>query len=248
MTTPTTDDLFVVVETKPGSAVTKQITIANFDAYMSSYLDSINTGWIADSKTWTYASTTTFTITGDYVTQFPIGTRIMLTNSTVKYFYVVACSYSAPNTTVTVCAGSTYALAAGAITSPNYSYAATPRGFPAYFSYTPTAYGLTTPVYNAQLGYFYMTGRIVHCRSRLDIASWAAQTGFIRTTLPVAYVLELGGVVTYFRASTSANGGTNGATMVSSLYGAMLNITASDAVLWEATDRVVIDGIWNYAI
>jgi hypothetical protein len=92
-------------------------------------------GWSAFPGTWTYASATTFTITGDYRSWFPTGTKIKLTQTTAKYFYVVAVSYGAPNTTVTVCAGSDYSLANAAITEPNYSYQASPRGFPTGFAW-----------------------------------------------------------------------------------------------------------------
>jgi hypothetical protein len=92
-------------------------------------------GWSLDSVTWTYASATTFTITGNVTAQFPLGTKIKLTQTTVKYFYVISATYSAPNTTVTIFAGSDYSLANAAITSPHYSYAATPQGFPHWFAY-----------------------------------------------------------------------------------------------------------------
>lgn len=95
-------------------------------------------GWIVISDTLTYASATTFTVPTDLTLRFQKGTKIKLTNGTVKYFYVTLSAYGAPNTTVTVTGGSNYALAAGAITSPYYSYIDRPQAFPEWFDWTPT--------------------------------------------------------------------------------------------------------------
>jgi len=95
-------------------------------------------GWTPDTATWTYASASTFTVATDVTAQFGKGTKLKLTQTTAKYFYVTASSYDAPNTTVTVTGGTDYALANAAITSPFYSYAECPQGFPDWFSWTPT--------------------------------------------------------------------------------------------------------------
>jgi hypothetical protein len=113
--------------TQTGAAtITGALTLKSYD------------GWINPTDTWTYASATTFTVSGDITATLPVGTKIKLTQTTVKYFYVTGTSYSAPNTTVTVTGGSDYSLANAAITSPAYSYDATPQGFPQWFNYTPS--------------------------------------------------------------------------------------------------------------
>lgn len=100
-------------------------------------------GWISPTNTWTYVSATSFKITGsDVSSQFPVGTKIKLTQTTVKYFYVTACSFST-DTTVTVTGGSDYSLANAAITSPGLSYDASPQGFPDYFNWSPTIVGFS---------------------------------------------------------------------------------------------------------
>lgn len=100
-------------------------------------------GWTLASDTWTYASATTFTIAGvDRTSSFPVGTKIKLTQTTTKYFYVVATSFST-DTTVTITGGSSYTLANAAITSPYYSYASTPQAFPHWFNYAPTPTGFS---------------------------------------------------------------------------------------------------------
>ncbi len=95
-------------------------------------------GWIADVDTWVYVSATSFKIEGkDVRARFPKGTKIKLTQTSDKYFYVANTAFST-DTTVTVTGGSDYSLANAAIDSPRYSYATTPQGFPGWFSWTPT--------------------------------------------------------------------------------------------------------------
>ena len=101
-------------------------------------------GWTPDTATWTYASASTFTVATDVTAQFGKGTKLKLTQTTAKYFYVTASSYGAPNTTVTVTGGTDYTLANAAITLPRYSYADAPQGFPSWFTYAPTVVGYSS--------------------------------------------------------------------------------------------------------
>ncbi len=101
-------------------------------------------GWTVVRDTWTYASATTFTVAGDKTALFNSGDKIKLTQTTVKYFYVVSASYGAPNTTVTVTGGTTFTLANAAITSPYYSKDSSPNGFSHWFAYTPTYVGFSS--------------------------------------------------------------------------------------------------------
>jgi hypothetical protein len=75
------------------------------------------------AETWTYATadapTFTFTVATDLTTKYTVGSRIKLTQTTVKYFIVTAVSYSNPNT-----------LANAAISANFHSYAKVPQGFP----------------------------------------------------------------------------------------------------------------------
>lgn len=118
-------------------------------------------GWISPGETWTYASATTFTISGDKTSKYSVGDKIKLTQTTPKYFYIIGVSYSAPNTTITVCAGNVYSLANAAITSPYYSKVSTPNGFPGYFTFTPTnVVGFSgTPTI---LAFFSLNGRFIN--------------------------------------------------------------------------------------
>lgn len=93
-------------------------------------------GWINADETWTYASaddpTYTFTVPTDLTGKYAAGMRIKLTQSTggTKYFIVTKVAYGAPNTTVTIYGGTDYNLENEAITSPFYSIAKAPLGFP----------------------------------------------------------------------------------------------------------------------
>lgn len=130
-------ELATDAETLTGTDTERAITPANLEYARS------KTGWIPSSDTWTYASGTTFTIAGaDRTSIFTKGTKLKLTNSTVKYFYVVSSAFST-NTTVTVTGGSDYSLADAAISSPYYSCVENPQGFPAYFNWSPTFTGFS---------------------------------------------------------------------------------------------------------
>lgn len=106
--------------------------------------DRTNTdGWTTSSDTWTYASASTFTIAGvDRTTTFTKGTRLKFTQTTAKYAVVVASAFST-NTTVTIAVNTDYTIANAAITSPYYSYQASPQGYPTWFNYTPTFTGFS---------------------------------------------------------------------------------------------------------
>ena len=94
----------------------------------------IDDGWNFSTDTWVYVSATTFKIEGKDVTAtFPTGTKLKLTQTTIKYFYVVTASFST-DTTITVTGGDDYTLANAAITLPNYSYVSRPQGFPSGFT------------------------------------------------------------------------------------------------------------------
>lgn len=93
-------------------------------------MDTLATGWQAAPGTWTYATadSPTFTLTTslDMSSFIGVGTRIKLTQTTVKYFIVTAIS----GTTITLYGGTDYTLTAAAITLPYFSIMKSPIGFP----------------------------------------------------------------------------------------------------------------------
>jgi hypothetical protein len=100
-------------------------------AIVGTHFDAnVAAGWITANETWTYASASTFTISGDKTSKYSVGMKIKFTQTSVKYFYITAISYSAPNTTVTVNGGASYTVANAAITANYYSFGKAPQGFP----------------------------------------------------------------------------------------------------------------------
>ena len=249
------DDLTVtgdVAVTGP-TVLTGALTIKSYD------------GWITATDTWTYASATTFTISGvDRTAQFPVGTKLKLTQTTAKYFYVVSSSFST-NTTVTVTGGSDYSLANAAITSPLYSYMNTPQGFPGVFNYTPTWTNLTVSS-STVVAAFSMLGRIVHFRVRVTLAGGNVPTGNVSLTPPVTVntgyagssekgligyckVLDAG-VASYVGSVQVVTGGSNiqpNVHVSSGTYTTQTGITATVPFTFGNTDEIFLTGTYEAA-
>lgn len=119
-------------------------------------------GWVDGNETWTYASATTFTIAGDKTGKYSKGDKLKLTQTTVKYFYIVNVSHAAGTTTVTITGGTDYTLANAAITLPFYSKAEDPAGHPLWFNWTPTYSGFTATVPTGGSHKFRIHGTTVH--------------------------------------------------------------------------------------
>ena len=114
-------------------------------------LRTIQTGgqWIP-ARIPVYVSTTSVRFVGINLTSvFPVGTKIKCTQTTVKYFYVIAAAYSGGDTTLTLTGGSDYTVADAAITEFAYSHAAVANGFPDWFNYVPTYGGSGSMTYTS---------------------------------------------------------------------------------------------------
>lgn len=147
---------------------------------------SRSNGWFAGTSTWVYASATTFTVSAAEAAFMSVGTKIWLTQTTSKYFYVTGVS----GTTITVNGGSAYSVANAAITAPYFSNVATPIGFPHWFAYTPTwgATGTAPAIGDGTFDCkFAMVGKIVNFRFRWNAGSTSTYgTGAFTFTLPVS--------------------------------------------------------------
>jgi len=175
-------------DTMSSDSATKLATQQSIKAYV----DGKTSDWTLSADTWTYASASTFTIAGvDRTTTYTKGTRLTFTNSTVKYAVVVGSSFST-NTTVTIAVNSDYVIENAAITSPYYSHALTPTGYPPYFSITPSTSNVTG--FSAIDGYVYrysMVGAAIHVFFQIGGTSNSAS---FTITLPAA-VAAAGGLV-----------------------------------------------------
>ena len=87
-------------------------------------------GWVNSDETWTYASATTITVPAGATAKYQKGDKIKLTQTTVKYFYIVGVA----DTLLTVVGGTDYTIANAAISANYYSHASSPVGFPNYFN------------------------------------------------------------------------------------------------------------------
>ena len=139
--TSSTDNAVVRFDSTGGNKIQNSGVIINDSGQISG--DGLD-GWIYDTDTWSYVSTTSFKVSGkDVRYKFPKGTKIKLVQSgSTKYFYVTATAYSA-DTTITITGGSDYSLANATISGQAYSYAAAPQDFPLG---TSTFVPLTTPL------------------------------------------------------------------------------------------------------
>jgi hypothetical protein len=134
-------------------------THAQIDTFISNATATLTDGWWTRSETWTRTSNTTFTVSGDLTAVFVPGTKIKVTQTSTKYFYVVSSSYSSPSTTVTITGGSDYSLTANP-SARWISYQANPQGFPQWFNYAPTWGGFSSaPTVAAAV--FCIVGRMV---------------------------------------------------------------------------------------
>lgn len=148
-------------------------------------------GWIDAGETWTYASATTFTISGDKTGKYQLGDKIKLSQTTVKYFYIVGVSYSAPNTTITIAGGSDYVLVSAAITLNYYAKDEYPLGFPGLFNFTPVWTSGSDPqpaIGNGTLtGRFEMRGKMIRYSYRINMnTSTTFGSSYWLLSLPVS--------------------------------------------------------------
>lgn len=154
-------------------------------------------GWRKLQMTLTYVSATTFTVPGDQTLLFMTGSKLWLTQTTSKYFYVVGQSYNSGTglTTVTITGGSDYSLANATITAPYVSFSAVAYGFPHWFNYTPTYTGFSSAPTNGIIR-FCLVGRAVTVIFEPNPGTSNATT--FTATLPITatslanYIMDVG--------------------------------------------------------
>jgi hypothetical protein len=122
---------------------------------------------------------------------FQKGTRLRWTQTTVKYGTVINATHAAGTTTVTIAATPDYVLTAAAITVNSYSYIANPQGYPAYFNFTPTYGGFSTPPGAGAL-VFSIVGRL--CTIVHALVTGTSNGTSFSFTIPVAPAVAVGSV------------------------------------------------------
>ncbi len=100
-------------------------------------ISELSDGWISTSGI--YASPTTITVDSGATSKYSKGDKLKLTQTKVKYFYIIEVA----DTLLTITGGSDYTLTDAAITNMFYSHMSNPINFPDWFNYTPTITGFT---------------------------------------------------------------------------------------------------------
>ncbi len=137
VTAPTTGSVLKAFYQKSLTVAGNADTIDGFHASDTPTSGSLHPwygGWVKPNVTWTYASASTFTVSGDATTIYTKGTRLKWTQTTVKYGVVVSSSHSAGTTTVTIAVNTDYTIANATITDNFFSYEANPQGYPTWFN------------------------------------------------------------------------------------------------------------------
>jgi hypothetical protein len=127
-TAPAETDAFPTVESMGGTPAHKRKAWS----VLREALGALN-GWINPNQTWTYASATTITVPSGAASIYAVGTKIKLTQTTVKYFYVIGVA----DTVLTVVGNGAVVVTNAAISANYYSNATSPVGFPTWFSWGP---------------------------------------------------------------------------------------------------------------
>lgn len=170
LTTPALEDLIPIVDDPSGTPVTKKISVLNL----------ISTGWSEITDTWAYASATTITVPSGAASLYQKGDKLRLTQTTVKYFYIVGVA----DTVLTVTGGSDYTVANAAITDIAISRASDPFGFPGYFSFTPVFTNLTVGS-ATNIGRFTLSGLRVHGFTKIAFAADTSISGGVSIGMPL---------------------------------------------------------------
>jgi len=142
----------------------------------------ISDGWIPANQTWTYASSTTITVPSGAASIYSVGDKIKFTQTTAKYFYIVAVA----DTLLTLTGGTDYTVTNATISSKYYSKMVSPVGFPGKFAYTftPTSWaGTFTSVTGS--GTFIIVGRLISVEVLVHITTNGTAAGYVIAYLPI---------------------------------------------------------------
>lgn len=200
LTTPSTDDLLVIVDDPSGTPVTKKITMANVAAYLAALTESLTgktlvspifsgsfNGWTEVTDSWSYSSSVPgFTIT------VPSGAGSKYRKLDVVRYkqgggYKYGIIYGVADTLLTVSGGSDYSVANSAITDVAYSHGF-PLDFPSYLniavgSFTTSGTAFTNQPTNDLFRLFLLAGGL-HVRGLFHTHGTSGGTGifYVNTT------------------------------------------------------------------
>jgi hypothetical protein len=190
------------------------------------------------AEVWTYASadapTFTLTIPGDKTLKYWAGMKVMLTQTTVKYFIITKVAYGAPNTTLTIYGGTDYTLVNAAIDDPCVSIARAPAGFPM----DPDKWTVSAS-YAAD--YSQATASIVPTYYNVTNISIPIGVWNVRYKVPLRATRNSAGVVAECTLSTGNNNESDSA------WTATIGSTATGATAISITGTPVVEGVITLA-
>ncbi len=135
----TSDTQTLTNKTLTSPEINENVALTATATQLNAQILATNNGWISADESWAYASATTITVPSGAAAKYRKGDKIKLTQTTVKYFYVVGVA----DTVLTVTGGSDYTVANAAISANYYSHQSTPIGFPAEFNVGPWTWSTT---------------------------------------------------------------------------------------------------------
>lgn len=144
-------------------------------------ITAVITGWIDISVALTYLSASEITTASDMTGIISVGMKLKITQTTVKYFDIVAIDSGK----ITVDAGTTYTVANAAITLPAYSTQDMPFGWDTdWWSYTPSLTNLTLGN-GTIVGVYKRTGpNIVQMKVVITLGSTSSVDGDVQVSPP----------------------------------------------------------------
>jgi len=194
-------DLLPIVDDVAGTPTTKKITLTNIAAWLASLAQTLVNktltsplfqgtvdGWISANESWSYASATTITVPSGAASKYRKGDKIKLTQTTVKYFYVIGVA----DTVLTVVGETASITVANAAISANYYSHGDPVGFPPYFTWTPTLTGGEADLSGYDQAVYTIDGTKLSFIFNAANRNLTGTTGYIQVTLPVTPSVVMG--------------------------------------------------------
>jgi hypothetical protein len=214
-------------------------------------------GWNVLEATLTYASANTINTSVDLTGILGVGDKLKLTQTTVKYYYVIAITSSL----ITVAINTDYVVANAAITAPYYSHVESPFGFPQWFNYNLLWAGITLGNGNI-VGKFKISNRCVTFNSTLTFGSTTSVSGTVLAVFPTNrttttavttdVIIRDAGVIFYLGKGVELAGGNTDRVALyvgksDTTYETLVAITATVPITIATSDQIIVSGSYQIA-